>query len=207
MSGILTDVTEDRWMEREKSLAEKVGRLALNSSSIDIDGVENLVVRDILPQQDFNGGADNGATYDGTGDELWTQDLASSGSNNAYNEAYQVDSNDLAEDKIIGIMGISVLHSDLQTRQLRFSLGQGGNQGVKREVNIEPLETDNAGRAMFLTDLIFDAKEHGVFEHYQEQAADGERIVYHGYTAEPVGETLSEPSSPQLAQQSGGRGR
>lgn len=191
-------------MQRERQLAQEVGSLALESSSIDIDGVQNLVVRDILPQQDLDAGGDNGATYDGTGNELWVQDLSSSGSDNSYNEAYQVDSGSQAEDKIIGVMGISALHSDLQTRQLRFSLGQGGNQGVKREVNIESMETDEEGRAMFLTDLMFDAKEHGTIEHYQETATDGERLVYHGYVAEPVGETLAEPSSPQLAQQSGG---
>lgn len=207
MSGILTDVPTQRWMQRQRGLAQDVGELALESSRIDIDGVQDLVVRDILPQQDFDAGGELGNTVNGTGNEEWLQDLSSSGSNNSYNEAYKIDSNSQAEDKIIGIMGVSFLHSDIQTRQLRFKLGSSGNQGVKREVNVESVETDDEARGMFLTDVVFDANEHGTVEMYSSTANDGNRMVLHGYVAEPVSETLAEPSSPQLSKQnSGGAG-
>lgn len=207
MSGILTDVTTKRWMERAEQLATHVGDLAMKSKSIEVTSKENLVVRGILPAQDFNTGDENGW---GGSTEYWVQDFNASGTDDSYNEAYQIDSNNAAEDKIIGLMGITFLHSDVQTRQIRFGSGTTGTQGVRREFNLESAETDEEGRALFLTDLIYDAKEDGNIEEYTETAADGGRTVYHGFVAEPVGETISEYSSPHAARNggmTGGRGR
>lgn len=205
MSGILTQVTEQRWMQRETSLAEQVGEIALASSSIEVESAENLVVRDILPAQDLNSGEDNGWSDDTEDNpsEEWRQDWGTDGTADEYNHAYSIDSGGLNEDKAIGFMGLTVLHSDNTTRQLRFEAGQGGNQGVKREFNIESLETAEESRAMFLQPVLYDAKEHGLVDFYQSEVSDGDRVILHGYVAEAVGETLSEPSSPQLAQQGG----
>lgn len=203
MSGILTDVTTKRWMQRETKLARDVGQLAINSKSIEVDNPNNLVVRDILPADDLNSGANNAwnDTSEANTTEEWQQDWATGTgtSTDAYNEAYTIDSSSNAEDKIIGFMGLSVLHPNNETHQVRFQMGQSGNQGVKREFNIESLETDRESRAMFLTDVIYDAKEHGTVDFYNEANNDGDRVILHGYVAEAVGETLSEPSNPMLA--------
>lgn len=213
MSGVLSDVTTERWMERERQLARDVGRLAIESKSIEVDSPQNLVVRDILPAQDLDTGDNNNwQDSNNSGDEEWRQDWSSSNnaataaSSTSYNEAYKVDSTSNAEDKIIGIMGLSFLHPNVETRQFRFSMGKNGNQGVKREFNVESGETDEEGRSMFLQDVIFDAKEHGTIEHWVDSLQDGNRVVYHGYVAEAVSETIAEDSNP-LNAGSGGRGR
>jgi hypothetical protein len=196
MSGILTDVTTERWMERSQRLARSVGNLAIESKSIEVSTPEDLVVRDILPSQDLNSGSVNG--WSGT--QEWQQGFATNGSPDAYNEAYTLDSSENLEDKIVGFYGISFLHADIQTHQIRFKGGKNGTQGVRREFNVESAETDEEGRALFLTDSIFGATEDGTIEQYVESANDGGRVVYHGYVAEPVGETIAEESHPPLNQ-------
>ena len=194
MSGILADVTTERWMERARNLARSVGNLAIESKSIEVSTPEDLVVRDVLPYQDLDSGSAN--AWSGT--QQWLQDLATNGSADDYNETYTLDSSGNLEDKVVGFYGISFLHSDIQTHQVRFKGGKNGTQGVRREFNVEAAETDEEGRALFLTDAIFGAKEDGTIEQYVGSNTDGNRVVYHGYVAEPVGETIAEESHPSL---------
>lgn len=208
MSGILPDTETSDWKRRAKSMANTVGQKAISSKSIEVDSPEQLVVRDIQPHIDLNSGSENGWNDDTESNTTkeWQQDYSSgSATSDQYNEVYVIDSNDLAEDKVIGIYGMSYLHADVVTRQLRFNIGTAGNQGIKREFNLEHVENDQESRGLFLTDVVYGANENGQVETDVSAAEDGKRMVLHGYVAEPVGETISVASNPMRAGGSGGR--
>lgn len=200
MGHILTDVTTERVMQREQDLARDVARLAMQSKNIEVSTPENLVVRDILPAVDLNSGGDNGWT---TADDEWRQDYSTAASADAYNEAYEIDSDGNADGKIIGILGVSFLHADIVTRQIRFGIGVGGNQGIKREFQVEGMEVDRESRGLFATDVVYGAEEDGNISHWVDAAEDGKRAVFHGVVAEPVEQTLSVAVNPLLSERGG----
>lgn len=194
MSGIATNVRPQKWSGRERDVAVSVGQRAIDSKSIEVNSRDNLVVRQLLPAQDLESGTDNNW---GGSNENWIQDWSSgSGSANSYGESYEIDSSNNAEDKVVGFYGITSLSAALDTEQLKFGMGTDGNQGVKREFNIEAMETDEESRALFTTPVVYGANEDGNIEHYLDAANDGKRVVFHGWVAEPVGETLSVATSP-----------
>lgn len=199
MSGILTDHTTEMWNQRETSLARTVGKMAISSKSIEVNNADQLVVRAIQPHLDLNSGSDNNWNDDsesGTTREWQQQWSSGSGTADEYSEAYVIDTSSNAEDKVIGFFGVSFLHASVVERQLKFGIGTSGSQGIKREMNVESVENDEENQALFLTDIIYGANEDGNVEVDIQSADDGQRMVLHGFVAEPVGDTVSVATNP-----------
>lgn len=198
MSGVLT-ANDYEWVERERNMAETVMQRALDSSSMDVPR-KNLVVRGILPARDLVSGEENGWTDDqnGNGEHEWRQDWSSNGTADAYNEAYVIDSDTLAEDKIIGIYGLTLNSTTDDIRQIRVSAGAGGSQGILREMNVEPASADEEVRGLLSDEILFGPKETGQIDFYLTDTTDNQRVILHGWTAEPAGETVKEPSVPHF---------
>lgn len=200
MSRLLTQISQDNVQAIQEELALDVAEQALESESIEVQSANDLVVRSILPQHDLDSGSENAWSSDAE----WRQDWSSSGSGTSWNEAYQIDSNARAGEKVIAIYGIMSLDATVETRQIRFRGGSSGSSGVKAWVDVEPMEADDESKGILDTPVVYHAKEHGQIEHWIENATDGQRINLLGLVAEPIKEVVSHASNPFLGQDSQG---
>lgn len=195
MVQLLTSIPEEEVNQFDKKVARRLTNLVVNSKSIEADDPNQVVVRDILPANDLNSGGENG--WNGT-DENWVQDWSSDGAGtDAYAESYEIDSNNNAEGKIVAFHKINIPSGEsADTRQVRFGVGKGGNQGTKAWVNIEEAEQDSEGAGVFSQAVIYGPTQNGNIEQYIKNTTDGNRLQFLGFVAEPIGETLSVPSNP-----------
>lgn len=205
---LMTNVPQRRQNELLQALEREVAQRVRDSKSIEASSPQEIVTRDVLPQHDFESGDDNGATVDGTGDNRWILDWAAGGaSNNSWSEAYEIDSTNQADEKIIGFMGLQFSDGDPEERRLRFLKGTGGTQGVKGWFDLESMERDEEATGVFAHSVIYGPTENGSIEYFIENALDGQRTLLLGVVGEAVGETISEPKNPLLGNSGGGRGR
>lgn len=205
MGYLFNAITEARQHELAVQLAQTVTDLALNSTVLDLGGAQDLVVRDILPHEDLQSGAQNG--WNGTV-ERWVQDWNASGTADAYNEAYEVDSSNRAEEKIIAFSSITLLDGNPVVEQVRFGAGTDGTQGVRRWFNVQSMQNDEEARGWMADAVIFGANADGNVEEYIDAKSDGHHTVYGGVVAEAVGKTISEPQNPRLTEpRTGTQGR
>lgn len=208
MGNLLTQVPQSRIHEKRVEEARELARRAINSKSLEITGPGGLVIRDILPLEDLDSGGDNGWTdFAGGGSQRqWVQDL-NAGTNDAFNEVYEVDSANAAENKIIKIFGLQAPTGTWKTTEVRFLRGLGGTQGVKAWVNAEELEADDESTGILAEPVVYGVNENGSIEHFVLDAIDNLQFRYLGLVAEATGETISEPQNPLLSGGGGGGGQ
>lgn len=196
---LLTSVPQRRIHELEQALMTEVTRRVQKSQSIEASDPEEIVVRDVLPQHDFESGGDNNVTVDGTGPEEWRIDWGSaSATADSWAEAWEIDSRNQADEKVIGFIAVQFAAGDPNERALRFLKGTGGTQGVKDWFNLEKMENDEEGTGVFADAVIYGPTEQGSIEFWIEDSIDNQRTRLMGVTGEAVGETLSEPKNPLL---------
>lgn len=165
----------------ERAARQLVEQLAVQNIS-DISTAEDAHVRQILPNEDLESGADNG--YNGT-DRVFEQTGLSA---DTVNEVYEIDSNLKADDKVVAIFAITNVSADPKTTELVFESGTGG---IIERQNIQGLLTDPEDTLLFADPLVLGATQDGVINQYAESAGD-DGVVYHGVVAEPTGNTISE---------------
>lgn len=143
----------------------------------------NTVVRDLLPEKDFDSGSDNGWTDN----DKWEQ----TGLTDGENKIYKIDPSSNAENKAIAIYGVMTLKSTPLTTRIKFMKGaEDSNMGVKDYVDVEPsYNQDNL--ILLLKDVIlYKPKEDGHIIAVIDGAGD-EELVFLGKVAEKAGETIS----------------
>lgn len=202
MTGVL--IADDAlWMKRQQKVARSVAQKAVENDGIAAKSRDNLVVRPLLPAQDLDSGSENGwpDATNANPDHEWRQDFTTGGATaDAYNEAYSIDSNSLAEQKILGIYGVSILHTTVETRQIKFRYGGPGE--VMSEINIEAVENDEQSRGLFPNNYYFDLNTSGSIEFWVDAAQDSNRIALHGWVAEDVEETYGFAQYPDFCDES-----
>lgn len=190
MTRLLTGVPERYIRIYERELAISITRQAIESG--DIDDENGLVTRPILPSVDLDSGDDNGWS----GDAEWRQDWSANGSASDWNEAYRIESNNRAESKIIVIYGLTFLHTNVETRQVRHRDGIGGNGGTMQRTEVEGVEIDEESRGIFTHPLLHYPKENSTIDHWVSSATDGNRVKYDGIVCESVDRTANRPMTP-----------
>lgn len=203
MTGLIIG-DNDLWVRRQKKVANSVAQRALENSGISASEKNNLVVRPLLPASDLNAGSENGWP-DGTNanpDNVWRQDWTAGGATaDAYNEAYSIDSTSLAEQKIIGIYGVTILHTTVDMRQIKFRYGGPGE--VMSEVNVEGVENEEESRGLFPNNYYFDLNSSGSIEFWLDAAQDDRRVALHGWVAEDIEETYGFAQYPDFCDPDG----
>jgi len=165
----------------ERAARQLVEQIAVQNIS-DISTAEDAHVRQILPNEDLESGADNG--YNGT-DRVFEQTGLSA---DTVNEVYEIDSDLKADDKVVAIFAVTNVSADPKTTELVFESGTGG---IIERQNIQGLLTDPEDTLLFADPLVLGATQDGVINQYAESAGD-DGVVYHGVVAEPTGKTISE---------------
>lgn len=192
MAGIFTELRKRDLADAEDRLREEVYDRFIDAHS-DADEAEDVVVRDILPAQDLEPGADN--DWDGE-DREWVQDF-SDGTADDYNEAYVIDSDENAESKIIGILVVRQQSGTPITKQIRVRDGSDGSQGVRDILQVQGLISNEDATGVVTEMLIFGYNDSGIIEFYIDDTGT-ENIVFEGAVAESTGNTLSNASNYEL---------
>lgn len=148
----------------------------------DVSSKQNIHVRPILPTEDLNSGADNG--WDENADPYFEQ----SGLNAGSNEVYNIDSDGKAAKKIVAIVAVTNKSGDPISPQIEFQTATGG---VFERLQIEGLETDPEDTLLLADPVVVGATQSvDIFQH--AEAAGDDEVVYHGFVAEPAGNTLED---------------
>jgi len=147
----------------------------------DVNSASGVHVRNGLPADDFESGADNGWNGDA---RVFTQEGLAAG----YNEVYEVDSNAGADDKVVVIYAVTNASGNPVTTELEFETGTGGLIEI---LQLEGLLTDPEDTLMLADPIVYGPTQDGVINAYAEEAGDDE-VILHYVVAEPTGTTLEE---------------
>lgn len=178
--GVQQDATiQDRIQAQQKS-REVVASLAADDLSETT--MSEVVVRNLMPWEDFESGADNG--WNGT-DAEHSQGGLSSG----YNEVYSVDSDENAENKAMVIYGVSDLAGDTDVTEVRVTTPTGAT--IAR-IDLSGINLDDDGFALFDDALALKVDENVDIEFYSTEDTNDEELKLEGAVAEKVGETVDE---------------
>lgn len=163
-----------------------------------IEGVRNpdqALVREILPNEDLESGADNG--WNGSDRDWVQQGLSADQTQTVYN----INSNGAAQNKVIVFYGIANVASDPLTTEIEY---QDGTSATFFRLNSELLElTDVSDYVIFNNEIVYGSTEDGDLIQWADAGGD-DHVVYLAKVAEPLGETLSSRDRPD---QRLGRGR
>lgn len=194
MPGLLTEITVQEGLAKERMLRKLVAALTYLQRE-DIKDPKQVIVRDLLPQEDLNSGDDNGWT---TAHE-WEQDF-SSGTADADNQAYQIDSDNAAQGKVIGFVRIAnQTTGTTQAREASFRNGTNGDQGIRDKVQLEPMNSKEEVAAYLADPVIYTLNEDGDVAVWMD-AVNTEQLVFDGVVGEKVGDTISvQPVNPVIS--------
>lgn len=181
-----------QWEEEETEVAKKIGRQAIESDEIAVDGREDLVVRNILPALDLEPGGDNGWGGD---KQEWAQHWTPDANLGRFNEAYEIDSDGRAEGKIFAFYGVSFSPLKAVAEWARFTAPDSESVYAERIFDVGRFPSPEYTRMMFTTPVVFGPNESGTIEHHLGDTGL-ERVEYHGWVAEPVGVTYENPLNP-----------
>lgn len=155
-----------------------------------ISGDTQVHIRDILPDEDLESGADNG--WNGT-DRDWAQDGLTA---LTQNEVYTIDPNEKMEGKIIGFFAISSIATEILTNEVILEDGTGS---TFERLQFEEARTLSQGEyALMRNPVIINAGKEALIHLYPDSAGD-EQIVLHGAIAEKAGRTIGTRSEVENA--------
>ena len=182
MPGVKSSPPQREIDRYEQELKRHISQMAVKQFS-EVSGTDGIHVRDILPEEDFQSGADN--AWDGN-TRYWAQNGLDAG---ARNEVYEIDSDDRADRKLIGIFALSHVQNATISSEVGFDDGTGTRF---ERVNVqEVLNRDDDPVALLKQPIIFNATQEGSIYQWATEAGD-DQIVYHGAVAEKAGRTLGE---------------
>lgn len=190
--GILTDPTVADINEIENRVRNAITQLAVSDIQ-SITGRDQVVVRDLLPDQDLETTSDNGWTDT---DNKWETTGFTA---DQFSDAYGIDSTARAENKIIAIYAISNVAANPVTTEIQFETGSGA---PFEQLQVEGMLTDEEVIGLLADPIIYGADQDGTIRQYQTGAAD--EVVYHGVVAEQKGSTFEDIPSRRLSGHGGG---
>lgn len=187
MPGLLTEITREDAAQKERSLRRLVAALTFLQRE-DIKNPREVIVRDILPADDLTSGSDNAWT---TAVREWEQDLSGGADANA--QAYQIDSDGNAQNKVIAFLRVAnQTLGTTQAREVLFRLGTSGLQGIKDQLQIQGMQSNEVVAAYLAEPVIYLLNEDGDIAIWMD-ADNVEQLVFEGVVGEKVGETISTP--------------
>lgn len=179
--GLLTAQTPQDLAAFESAVRKTVEQMAL-SGIADVETVQDVHTRNILPSEDLESGADNGWNGD---DREFVQDGLSA---DQMNEVYDLNSNGRLDEKVLGIFGVTSLAANPVTTQIQFESGTGG---IFERLQVEGVYTEENVTGILANPVIFGATQDGVISQWAKAAGD-DQLVYHAVIAETEGETLED---------------
>lgn len=183
--GILIDPTASQIGSAEQTVREKLEEIAVKEIS-SVNDAEDVTVRGLLPEEDLNAGDDN----DWSDTPEFSQEYTGDGPA----EVYHIDSNDRAENKVIGVIGVGLLgNSDTLATEVSF---QNSTGGTFARYQLQGVQLDEEATGLFTDPVILKPDKDAIINHEGDDIADGEEdnIVYHAVVAEPSTTTLEESS-------------
>lgn len=180
--GILIDPTPAQINRVEENVRQLLQTLAIRQLE-GVDGVDDVDVRDLIPSEDLDSGADNGWT---TGTREWTQTTLTA---DAFNETYTIDADTgLAENKVVALIVVSNNAASPTTTEVRFDTGTGG---TFERLQIEGLLTDEEVLGLIADPIVNLPDQVTVINQYVTGTSDA--LVLSGAVAEKTSTTL-EPA-------------
>lgn len=191
MPGLTAEATAQEYKRAEEDLYQEMVNRAQRQIS-GVQGGKDVHVRDILPDEDLESGADNG--WNGT-DHVWLQSGLSADANN---ETYEIDPDAKADGKLIGFYAIEAQQADPNTTELTFEDGTGSQ--FERLMFQEAHGNGNATEvvALMRNPIIIDEGMRAVIQQWADNAADDE-LIFHGLVVEKAGTTLGTRSQGESA--------
>lgn len=184
----------------ERRVEFVAAQLAVKNIS-DITSIDEVVVRDLIPQLDLESGAANSAL-----ENQWLQDTLTA---DALNETYTIDHDARAQDKVLVVFAISNVAASPATTEVRIENNQGG---VFEILQVEGLLTDEEVLGL-LNDPIISATSTQNYAIEQYVTATSDQLVFHGKVAEEAGTEIADNPQNFLSGQApklggpGGQGR
>lgn len=190
MPGLLTTAEPSDLMDAEERLVRELRRRAKQQiEGVNSDG--DVHVRDILPDEDLDqDDANNVNTWNGTNRE-WVQSGLTA---DQLNQVYEIDSDNNADKKLIGIFAVSSVATDVITNEIVFEDGTGSRF---ERLQFQEAQTVNEGEyALMRNPIIFnEGKDATIFQWAEQDGTD--RLIYHGAVAEKAGTTLGTRSQTE----------
>lgn len=190
MPGVQTFPTQSEIDAAEANLKDELRSRAANQVS-EIQSEQNVHIRDILPSADLDqDGTNNVNTWNGT-DREWVQGGLGA---DQLEQVYEIDSDNKADKKVIGIFAFSNIAGSPLTSEIVFSDSTGSvfERAQVQEVFNRAEETV----ALMEQPIIVNASEDIIIEQWPT-AAGTDEVIYHGAVAEKKGRTLGERQVPQ----------
>lgn len=178
--GLLPAQTPQDLARMEQQVRQTVERMAAQNLP-DANSQQDIFIRNLLPSEDLESGADNGWNGD-------DQQFVQSGLSSGMNETYDINSNGRLDEKILGIVGITSLAANPVTTQIEFESGTGG---VFERLQIEGIYTEENVTGLLANPIIFGATQDGLIKQYAKESGD-DSLVFHAAIAETEGETLED---------------
>lgn len=196
MTWLITKAREREINFYEHAVCEYATRYLIQTPDVpSVGGVSDVVIRRILPSEDLEPGGDN----DWGSDREWRQDWSSGGASaGSFNEAYRIDHNGRAEEKLIVITNIAFLSTTVVTREIEFRESTGDRVAA---TNVESVEADSESSGFFSPPLFFypGTQVETSINHWLESSSDAQRVQFGGVVAEPVDKTVSDSSNPHVS--------
>lgn len=179
LTAIVNPTQQQVIQAQQRAVQEAQG---LANSITGVDGPNQALVREILPDVDLSSGGDN--TWNGTDREFVQSGLTADQENTVYN----IDSNNEAQDKVVVIYGLANVAADPITTEVVFNDGTGATFA---RFNTEQLEIAEISDYMLFDEVIvYGSTEDGDLIQWPNDAGD-DKLVYLAKVAEPLGNTLS----------------
>lgn len=185
MPGLITTAEKADVQSAEENVVQEVRNRAKRQIS-GVNGNSDVHVRDILPDEDLESGADNGWSGD---TREWLQGGLSV---DTLNETYTIDSGNDMEGKVVGIMALSSFASSPITTEITFEDGTGST--FERLQFQEALTYDDGEYALLRNPIVIDEGKDAVINQYSDTDASDDNLIFHGVIAEKAGTTLGTRS-------------
>lgn len=172
--GTIADPTQQQIHQRRQQTVQDLMNAAVNHISA-VSGRQDVHVRDLMPELDFQQGADN--TWTNTNRE-WIQEGLTE---DTLNEVYTIDSDNRAQNEIIQIYGVANTAPDVLTTEIEFQNNTGSP--VER-AQVQSLEiTELSDIVLFEQDIQFGVDQNASIHQWVNDNGD-DQVVYLGKTAQ-----------------------
>lgn len=192
--NVMISPTQSEIMKRQREAIDKAKSMASNIEGV--SGPDQALVREMLPSDDLESGADN--NWNAANNE-WLQDGLTQ---DAENVVYNINSTGAAQSKVFVFYGAANVASTVLTTEVIFQDGTGAQFADFNTQVLEIVELSDV--VLFDQDIVFGATDDGDLVQWAN-AAGNDSMVYLCKVAEPLGETLSSRESPSTRQGGGGR--
>lgn len=184
--NLIFDPTQQQVVQKQNQATQEAQNLA--DTITGVSGPEQALVREALPSDDLTAGGGNNWAQ---GDNEWAQDGLTAGQ---YNDVYDIDSNNEAQDKVLVFYGLVNVAASVLTTEVRF---QDGTGATFARFSTEILEVPEVNDIILFDDnIVYGSTEDGTVGQWADIAGD-DNMVYLVKVAEPIGNTVTNRESPE----------